>query len=118
MWALNDKYSSPPYFRFRFKNTSADDVIYKMLNDIVEGFKGNLQWEMVYDEKKSASFFILPKAFSSFVFKDNFVFEKKSFLNLLPLDDYKSTIDQAIIDVPHLTGYIAEQYKRKASKLL
>lgn len=111
MWAINDKYSSPPYFRFRFKNTPADDFIYKALRYIIEGFEGTLQWEMIHNEEKSGSFFILPKAFASFILKDNFVFEKQSFLIFLSQADYEKTIDNAVIDIPHLTAFITEQYK-------
>jgi hypothetical protein len=113
MWALNDKYSSPPYFKFRFEDTPSDDAIYKVLHEIIEEFKGSLQWEIIHDEKKSSSFFILPKAFASFIFKDNFVFEKQSFLVLLSQAEYESTIDKAIIDVPNLAEYIVKQYKAR-----
>jgi len=57
MWAINDKYASPPYLRFRFKNTVMDDAIYSTLCEVITGFNGSLQWEMIHNITKSASFF-------------------------------------------------------------
>lgn len=113
MWAINNRYARPPFFRFRFKDTPYEDVIYKKLSEIIKGFNGNLEWEMIHDEKKSASYFVSPKPFSSFIFKDNFKYTKQRFLDFLPLADYESAIDKAILDIPDLTKYITEQYKER-----
>jgi hypothetical protein len=111
MWALNDKYASPPYLSFRFKDTSNDDAIYKTIAEIVKEYKGNLQWEVIHEESKSISFFILPNSFATFFFEDSFIFEKESFMKFLSFTEYKDVIDKAISDVPDLARFIAERYE-------
>jgi hypothetical protein len=113
MWAIDNKYAYPPYLRFRFMDTEAGDMIYKKLQEIIVQFKGNLEWEMIHNISVSNNFLILPKAFSPFVFKEAFKYERKSFLTFLPEYEYENTIDLAISDVPNLASFIAEQFKRE-----
>jgi hypothetical protein len=111
MWGINDRYSTPPYLRFRFKDTPADDPIYKKLGDVIARFKGNLKWEMLYEPSKSVSFFILSHPFAHYILKDNFHYERKSFLAFMSRTDYENTIDKTIMDIPQLAEYITEQFK-------
>lgn len=111
MWAIDNRYAYPPYLRFRFKNTSPEDNIYKLLSDIVLKFQGSLKWQIIHDENRSTNFLILPLVFSRFLSEANLTYEMKSFLKFMSQDAYESYVDKAISDVPNLAKFIEEQYE-------
>ena len=62
MIPVNDQYGRPPYLRFRFKDKAKEDKVYKQITDVVNTFKGNLEWIMTTRED-SPDYVILPKLF-------------------------------------------------------
>lgn len=110
MWSISDKYSYPPFFRFVFKHAPQKDNVYENLKDVILKFKGELLWEMIFNPEKGQNYFILPKAFSPFIFRNNFNYEKTSFLDFLSKEEYENTIDKAISDVPNLAKFIYDQF--------
>lgn len=111
-WAIDDRYVRPPCFKFYFKDTVDTDIVYKKIHDLVTSYKGLLEWEMLHDESKSRSFFILPKPFASFVFKDEFRIGMDGLANKFSKEEYVQLVDNAIIDIPMLAKFIENNWSK------
>lgn len=105
MFDITDKYSYFPFLRFRFKNKEKEDMVYRKIKDIINGFEGNLKWDLV-TKTESKNFLILP-VITRLDKNVSTLDERTYFISLYGEDHYKKKIDDCIDDIPKLAKVIS-----------
>lgn len=103
MFNIDDKYSNVPFFRFKFKDKKKEDEIYKRIQVAINGFNGNLKWELV-TRFDSENFLIIP-----IIDQENRVNwnDKESLIALYGESGYRKKIGEIIDDIPKLAKVIS-----------
>jgi hypothetical protein len=108
--SLNDKYSYPPFFRFKFQGIDKNNERYSRLETIVQEFKGNLKWSLITNSE-TENFILIPQIFVSDLGNDFYKTDK--YIKENSFVDYKRNIDYAIEDIPKLGDYIVLKFNKK-----
>ena len=103
MWDLTDRYSHPPFLRFRFEGIDRNDPIYDRLKKLIESYSGGVRWSIV-DKLEIPNLILLPEVFKEYSI-DSLV-KRKDILQIFNENNYKRIIDESISDVPQLASYI------------
>lgn len=98
MFNVKDVYSYVPFCRFRFKNKTKEDEIYKKIQVAVDSFEGNLKWAMV-TRSDIENFLIVPIISHENEMAWN---DKDYFISLYGESNYRKKIDECIDDIPNL----------------
>lgn len=98
MFNVEDVYYYVPFCRFRFKNKTKEDEIYKKIQVAVDSFEGNLKWTMV-TRSDIENFLIVPIISHKNEMAWN---DKDYFISLYGESNYRKKIDECIDDIPSL----------------
>ena len=110
MFSISDRYSHPPFLRFRFELLDKNDVSYIFLRNTITNFRGKLNW-VLQTKYDSENFLIIPLTFTD-TLENNF-YDKNFYIKKYSLLSYQKLIDDAIDDIPLLAQYISLEYAKK-----
>jgi hypothetical protein len=102
MFAMEDPYYHVPYLRFRFKNKSKEDEIYKKIQGAIDSFEGNFKWELV-TKVDSPNFLIIPIIS---VGNEKSWSDKELLISLYGESGYRERIIDCMEDIPKLANVI------------